>query len=150
MVKGVFRVDDFIKNTNPAQKEFEDIKKIAVRKFNSNFQKNSNFKNEASKTSNQVSSFEKKPSLENIEEVKVERKISQIEIKVNDEKALLPLRTVLLQKISENNDDAKIILIANRDNQEVKIALASNFKIAEIDIFRLKNLHKDLIIKSII
>ena len=97
-----------------------------------------------------VSSFEKKPSLENIEEVKVERKISQIEIKVNDEKALLPLRTVLLQKISENNDDAKIILIANRDNQEVKIALASNFKIAEIDIFRLKNLHKDLIIKSII
>ena len=48
------------------------------------------------------------------------------------------------------NDDAKIILIANRDNQEVKVALASNFKIAEIDIFRLKNLHKDLIIKSII
>ena len=150
MVKGVFRVDDFIKNTNPAQKEFEDIKKNAVRKFNPNFQKNSNFKNEASKSSNQVNSFEKKPSSENIEAVKVERKISQIEIKVNDEKALLPLRTVLLQKISENNDDAKIILIANRDNQEVKIALASNFKIAEIDIFRLKNLHKDLIIKSII
>ena len=150
MVKGVFRVDDFIKNTNPAQKEFEDIKKIAVRKFNPNFQKNSNFKNEASKSPSQVNSFEKKSSSENVEAVKVERKISQIEIKVNDEKALLPLRTVLLQKISENNDDAKIILIANRDNQEVKIALASNFKIAEIDIFRLKNLHKDLIIKSII
>ena len=48
-----------------------------------------------------------------------------------------------------SSEDAKIILIANRDNQEIKIALASNFKIAEIDIFRLKNLHKDLIIKSI-
>ena len=150
MVKGVFRVDDFIKITNPAQKEFEDIKKNAVRKFNPNYQKNSNFKNDSSKSSNQANSFEKKSSSENVEAVKVERKISQIEIKVNDEKALLPLRTVLLQKISENNDDAKIILIANRDNQEVKIALASNFKIAEIDIFRLKNLHKDLIIKSII
>ena len=149
MVKGVFRVDDFIKDTNPAQKEFEDIKKIAVRKFNPNYQKNSNFKNEAPKASNQSNSFEKKSSSENIETVKIERKISQIEIKVNDEKALLPLRTVLSQKISNNVEDAKIILIANRDNQEVKIALASNFKIAEIDIFRLKNLHKDLIIKSI-
>ena len=110
---------------------------------------NSNFKNEAPKASNQSNSFEKKSSSENIETVKIERKISQIEIKVNDEKALLPLRTVLSQKISNNVEDAKIILIANRDNQEVKIALASNFKIAEIDIFRLKNLHKDLIIKSI-
>ena len=91
----------------------------------------------------------KKSSSENVEAVKIERKISQIEIKVNDEKALLPLRTVLSQKISNNSEDAKIILIANRDNQEIKIALASNFKIAEIDIFRLKNLHKDLIIKSI-
>ena len=149
MVKGVFRVDDFIKNTNPAQKEFEDIKKIAVRKFNPNFQKNSNFKNDSSKNSNQTNSFEKKSTSENVEAIKVERKISQIEIKINDEKALLPLRTVLSQKISNNSEDAKIILIANRDNQEVKIALASNFKIAEIDIFRLKNLHKDLIIKSI-
>jgi DNA polymerase III alpha subunit len=150
MVKGVFRVDDFIKDTNPSPKEFEDIKKIAVRKFNPNYQKNSNFKNEAPKASNQTNSLEKKSSSENIETVKIERKISQVEIKVNDEKALLPLRTVLSQKISNNIEDAKIILIANRDNQEVKIALASNFKIAEIDIFRLKNLHKDLIIKSII
>jgi len=150
MVKGVFRVDDFIKDTNPSPKEFEDIKKIAVRKFNPNYQKNSNFKNEAPKASNQTNSLEKKSSSENIETVKIERKISQVEIKVNDEKALLPLRTVLSQKISNNIEDAKIILIANRDNQEVKIALASNFKIAEIDIFRLKNLHNDLIIKSII
>ena len=149
MVKGVFRVDDFIKNTNPAQKEFEDIKKIAARKFNPNFQKNSNFKSDSSKNSNQTNSFEKKSSAENIEAVKTERKISQIEIKINDEKALLPLRTVLSQKISNNTEDAKIILIANRDNQEIKIALAPNFKIVEIDIFRLKNLHKDLIIKSI-
>ncbi len=149
MVKGVFRVDDFIKNTNPAQKEFEDIKKIPARKFNPNYQKNSNFKSDSSKNSNQTNSFEKKSSTENIEAVKIERKISQIEIKINDEKALLPLRTVLSQKISNNAEDAKIILIANRDNQEIKIALASNFKIAEIDIFRLKNLHKDLIIKSI-
>ena len=149
MVKGVFRVDDFIKNTNPAQKEFEDIKKIPARKFNPNYQKNSNFKSDSSKNSNQTNSFEKKSSAENIEAVKIERKISQIEIKINDEKALLPLRTVLSQKISNNAEDAKIILIANRDNQEIKIALASNFKIAEIDIFRLKNLHKDIIIKSI-
>ena len=149
MVKGVFRVDDFIKNTNPAQKEFEDIKKIAARKFNPNFQKNSNFKSDSSKNSNQTNSFEKKSSAENIEAVKTERKISQIEIKINDEKALLPLRTVLSQKISNNTEDAKIILIANRDNQEIKIALAPNFKIVEIDIFRLKNLHKDIIIKSI-
>ena len=149
MVKGVFRVDDFIKDINPAQKEFEDIKKIAVRKFNPNYQKNSNFKNEAPKNSNSSNSIEKNSTQNNSETVKIERKISQIEIKVNDEKALLPLRTVLSQKISNNGEDAKIILIANRDNQEVKIALASNFKIAEIDIFRLKNLHKDLIIKSI-
>jgi len=149
MVKGVFRVDDFIKDTNPAQKEFEDIKKIAVRKFNPNFQKNSNFKNDSPKNSNQTNSAEKTSSSNSSQEIKIDRKISQIEIKVNDEKALLPLRTVLLQKISNNIEDAKIILIATRDNQEVKIALASNFKIAEIDIFRLKNLHKDLIIKSI-
>jgi DNA polymerase III alpha subunit len=150
MVKGVFRVDDFIKNTNPAQKEFEDIKKIAARKFNPNYQKNSNFKSDSSKNSNQANSFEKKSSAENLEAIKTERKISQIEIKINDEKALLPLRTVLSQKISNNAEDAKIILIANRNNQEIKIALAPNFKIAEIDIFRLKNLHKDLIVKSII
>jgi DNA polymerase III alpha subunit len=149
MVKGVFRVDDFIKNTNPAQKEFEDIKKIAARKFNPNYQKNSNFKSDSSKNSNQANSFEKKSSAENLEAIKTERKISQIEIKINDEKALLPLRTVLSQKISNNAEDAKIILIANRNNQEIKIALAPNFKIAEIDIFRLKNLHKDLIVKSI-
>jgi DNA polymerase III alpha subunit len=149
MVKGVFRVDDFIKNTNPAQKEFEDIKKIPARKFNPNYQKNSNFKSDSSKNSNQTNSFEKKSSAENVEAIKTERKISQIEIKINDEKALLPLRTVLSQKISNNTEDVKIILIANRDNQEIKIALASNFKIAEIDIFRLKNLHKDIIIKSI-
>lgn len=149
MIKGVFRVDDFIKDTNPAQKEFEDIKKIAVRKFNPNFQKNSNFKNDSTKNLNQTNSVEKTLSSNNSEEIKIERKIVQIEIKVNDEKALLPLRTVLLQKISNNIEDAKIILIANRDNQEVKIALASNFKIAEIDIFRLKNLHKDLIVKSV-
>ena len=52
--------------------------------------------------------------------------------------------------LKAHEQGAKIILIASRNNQEVKIALASNFKIAEIDIFRLKNLHKDLIIKSII
>ena len=150
MVKGVFRVDDFIKDVNPSPKEFEDIKKIAVRKFNPNFQKNSNFKNETSKNPSSTNSTEKNSTQNNSETLKIEKKISQIEIKINDEKALLPLRTVLSQKISTNSEDAKIILIANRDNQEIKIALASNFKITEIDIFRLKNLHKDLIIKTII
>jgi len=149
MIKAVHPLDDFIKNTKESDKEFEDIKKLSPSKnYNKNFSKNSgenNFKSESNKNSFQSSKSSSNSAPQAIyENPKAFKYLAKIEIKILDEKAILPLKTVLSQKISDSPNASKIVVNIEEDGTLTKIELANNYLLEEIDLFRLKNLNRSL------
>jgi len=172
MVKNVFRIEDFIKDNQPAEKEFEKIKKLPARKFDN---KNSRNNFDDSAKNNEKVNIDNKPLVTQSESknkpveftknnrqdlskdlapsskmISIEdKKIARVDIKITDQKALLPLKTVINQKISDAGN-AEIYLIAcDNYQQEKNIKLANKFKILDIDLFRLKNLHPNIILHSV-
>jgi DNA polymerase III alpha subunit len=150
MVKGVFAIDEFINQTKPSEKEFEDIKKLPPRKdFKGQDNKFSNNKNSTNFSNNPAPNYQNKPNKNNSpasQEIPTtqEKNYDKIEILISDNSAILPLKTVLSQKINigeKNDGKTTIILIVNDQDKTTKIQLASLYKIQELDIFRLKNLH---------
>jgi DNA polymerase III alpha subunit len=153
MVKGVFAIDEFINQTKPSDKEFEDIKKLPPRKeFKGQDNKFSNNKNSTNFSNNPAPNYQNKPdknidsSLQNSQtsSTNLEENFDKIEILISDNSAILPLKTVLSQKINigeKNDGKTTIILVVNDQDKTTKIQLAGLYKIQELDIFRLKNLH---------
>ena len=149
MIKGVHPIDDFIKNTKENDKEFEDIKKLAPPKnYNKNFNKNShdnNSKFEANKNSSQPAKVNQNQALPTINDnPKIFKHLAKIEIKILDEKAILPLKTVLMQKISNLPNASQIFLNVEENGKLIRIELANKYLLEEIDLFRLKNLNRSL------
>jgi DNA polymerase III alpha subunit len=153
MVKGVFTIDEFINQTKPSDKEFEDIKKLPPRKeFKGQDNKFSNNKNSSNSGNSPAPNYQNKPNKNNIpapQEIPTiqEKNYDKIEILISDKSAILPLKTVLSQKInSANKNDGKttIILVVKESENITKIQLSGLYKIQELDIFRLKNLHQQI------
>lgn len=149
MIKGVHPIDDFIKNIKESEKEFEDIKKLAPPKnFNKNLNKNSydnNVKFEGNKNSPQpakASHNQVLPTTNN--NPRTFKHLAKIEIKILDEKAILPLKTVLMQKISVLPNASQIFLNVEENGKLFRIELAHKYLLEEIDLFRLKNLNRSL------
>lgn len=149
MIKAVHPLDDFIKKIKESDKEFEDIKKFSPTKnYNKNFNKNVS-ENNGKSESNKIS-FQSSKSLSNqapqtiYDNSKAFKYLVKIEIKILDEKAILPLKTVLLQKISDSPNASKIFLNVEKNGVLTKIELANKYLLEEIDLFRLKNLNRSL------
>ena len=149
LVRNVENIDDFIAKVAPSSKPFEDIKKLPAKKNNANFDK----KNTPAPSSlstppksqpiNNQSHTTAPPSLNN------PKTINEIHIRLVDKSAVLPLKTILTQKLANDGNAIIYLIVNNVDNQKVTIALPHKYKIAEIDIFRLRNLHQAIVIEKI-
>ena len=149
LVRNVENIDDFIAKVAPSSKPFEDIKKLPAKKNNANFDK----KNSPAPSSlstppksqpiNNQSHTTAPPSLNN------PKTINEIHIRLVDKSAVLPLKTILTQKLANDGNAIIYLIVNNVDNQKVTIALPHKYKIAEIDIFRLRNLHQAIVIEKI-
>lgn len=160
MVKGVFAIDEFINQTKPSEKEFEDIKKLPPRKEfkgqDNKFSSNKNYTNSNNQSAQNNNKVNKNSdsSLQNTEilSTNIEKNFDKIEILIADNSAILPLKTVLSQKINigeKNDGKTTIILVINDQDKTTKIQLEGLYKIQELDMFRLKNLHPKIKIISI-
>ncbi|NBX52482.1 MAG: hypothetical protein EBT63_02370 [Proteobacteria bacterium] len=167
MIKNVHPLEIFISETQPSSKEFEDIKKLPARKNSNLNQQNKSVKSENSLNTKpdflpNNNSFKNLNSKKN-EESKISKDsekfesnkdffIKNLEIIISDVKAVIPLKTVLLQKkinqIEEGNG-AKIYLIIDENNKTTKIELYGKYKLQELDIFRLKNLHPKILVHNV-
>ena len=149
LVRNVENIDEFIAKVAPSSKPFEDIKKLPAKKNNANFDK----KNSPAPSSlstppksqpiNNQSHTTAPPSLNN------PKTINEIHIRLVDKSAVLPLKTILTQKLANDGNAIIYLIVNNVDNQKVTIALPHKYKIAEIDIFRLRNLHQAIVIEKI-
>ena len=149
LVRNVENIDDFITKVAPSSKPFEDIKKLPAKKNNANFDK----KNTSAPSSlstppkpqpiNNQSHTTAPSSLNNT------KTINEIHIRLVDKSAVLPLKTILTQKLANDGNAIIYLIVNNVDNQKVTIALPHKYKIAEIDIFRLRNLHQAIVIEKI-
>jgi len=171
MIKAVHPLESFILETQPSSKEFEDIKKLparknsnlnqpikSIKKDSENSQNNkpnippkfvdNSFKNQTGKQS-----FESKISKDSEKiETNPEFLIKNLEIVISDVNAIMPLKTVLLQKKInqiESENGAKIFLIINENNKTTKIELHGKYKLQQLDIFRLRNLHHKILVKNV-
>lgn len=149
LVRNVENIDDFISKIAPSSKPFEDIKKLPVKKNNAYFDKKNNQNSSSQNPSLSKNSVNNDaPNLPNNVNSNT-KKINEIHIRLADKSAILPLKTILTQKTA-NDGNANIYLVVNDDkNQKITIALPHKYKIAEIDIFRLRNLHQAIIIEKI-
>ena len=139
MAKAVSSWQDFLNKVPESQQEFEDIKII---KKSNNFNKNESTTktiNSANKTSNQHSY----KTTETAESTSKDQPIKSLEITIKSQKAILPLKTILAQKIS----DSGIAIFLFADDQ--KIALANRYNINKSDVFRLQNINTDIAVKVI-
>ncbi len=139
LVRDVKKLNDFINNNQPAEQEYEYLKTQPNRP---KFKKPDN-------SSKNIETKLPSPVNKNFDTKEINpKKINEIEILITSKDVILPLKTILMQKINESeNEGTKIFLVTSNDT---KILLQHSYKISEIDILRLKNLNsKNLSIKSI-
>jgi len=138
LVRDVKKLNDFINSNQPSEQEYEYIK---VQPNRSKFKKPDN-----SSKKNEIKSPSPINKDNNSKEV-ISKKINEIEILITSKDVILPLKTILMQKINDSvSDGTKIFLVTNNN---AKILLKNSYKISEIDLLRLKNLNSNLSIKSI-
>jgi len=138
LVRDVKKLNDYINSNQPSEQEYEYIK---VQPNRSKFKKPDN-----SSKKNEIKSPSPINKDNNSKEV-ISKKINEIEILITSKDVILPLKTILMQKINDSvSDGTKIFLVTNNN---AKILLKNSYKISEIDLLRLKNLNSNLSIKSI-
>ena len=157
MIKAVSRLTDFIANIKPSENDFADIKKIKIRK--NNFEKNNlNNNNKPNNSSNYKSaqipsksaSNHPTPSTQNSQNIESnQKKIKSLFLTINNKSIIDPLKIILNQKISSEDDEQKtqIVLIAKDKSKSTKIALPLIYKIREIDVIRFKNFNQNLAVE---
>lgn len=177
MVRNVQKLDEFIKKTSPAKEFFEDVKKQPSRN-NQNYSKNysKNYGNSTVVSDNQTAYKAKQinhPSEDSKNSQPNQNSLPQnglaasalssgkLIIEISDKSAILPLKTILLQKQQQRESSlaVKIYLLAKPKLPEssiqnlptsitnpTKIELSGVYFLSEIDILRLQNLHPNLAI----
>ncbi len=132
LIQNVKKLEEFIRNTEAAQENFEDIKIQTMRSNSGNRQRNYDGKKsenfESKKSPSSQPSFSAQPP----------KKIpSEIEIKISKREQIVIAKSLIskLTKTESNQDSTRIFLIA----EGKKIELADRFLINEIDFLRINN-----------
>jgi len=157
LVRSVSKLQEFIGSTKPAKEHFEDVKILPNRsnyalnkgsRVDNRFTENKNQKpfveNSASQQKSN-SSLQKTGSFE-INSTDKNYAAMILNLKITDKSALLPLKTILMQKREsrQSTNKTKIYLVLERLGDTLRIELGGDFYLAEVDFHRLKNLHRGL------
>ena len=135
LAKNIFSLDDFLQQVKPQSQEFSDIKVIKNKKDFSNKSTNNFFNNSSLKTTTQEKNLDQ-PS---------EKTIKALEITITNQKSILPLKTILAQKIAINQQEGTAIFLL-ADGK--KILLPHKYQLNTTDIFRLQNIPAGINIKK--
>lgn len=130
LVRDVKKMDDFIRNTQAQEKDFEDIKKQPAR---------SNYKN---RDSNRDNKFNRESSAPIILSPIVEKKIFsaiEIEIKTLDS---LPVIKALLSKVQAESDSkksSKVFFVIRQNEKISKVELPQKYLFGEAEVLKIKH-----------
>jgi len=137
LAKNIFRLNDFLQQIKPQEQEFADIRVIKS-KTDNRYKKDFSAKPAGNTQSNTPYPTATTPK---------EEAIKALEISISNLKILLPLKTILAQKVSTNSQEGvAIFLLADGK----KILLAQKYQLNTTDIFRLQNLSAEIAIKKIV
>ena len=129
LIQGVKKLEDFLRNTEAAKEEFEDIKQQAVRNFRGNSSSSYKAKTSEAKTSGT------KPS----QEIPQPKKIpAEIEIPIMRREQILMLKSFLSKRIAPESEENTTEVSFVTDGK--KILLPGKFLLSEIDLLRIKNI----------
>ncbi len=133
LIREVKKLDDFLKTTKEQEKDFEDIKKQAMR--NRNFERKNNDRSDERKPAQAV-----KIAPENI--VPQKKSLAKVEIMIKNRDAVFAVKSFLSQRLavigSEKN--TKVFLVIAIDGKVSKIELDKNYQLDEFDVSRLKGI----------
>ena len=134
LIQGVKKLEDFLRNTEAAKEEFEDIKQQAVRNFRGNSSSGYKSKTPEAKTPGAKTS-EAKPS----QPIPQLKKIpAEIEILITRREQILMLKSLLSQRIAPESEKNTTEVSFITDGK--KILLPGKFLLNEIDLLRIKNI----------
>ncbi len=137
LAKNIFPLNDFLQQIKPQEQEFADIRVIKS-KTDNRYKKDFSAKPASNTHSNTPYPTATTPK---------EEAIKALEISISNQKILLPLKTILAQKVSTNSQEGvAIFLLADGK----KILLAQKYQLNTTDIFRLQNLSAEIAIKKIV
>jgi hypothetical protein len=136
LVRDVKMLDDFIKNTKPAENDFEDIKKQFSRNGGKNFKQQSEEKG-------QLKKFEEK-NLNNTKEESQQKIYLKIEIKIINKDSILSLKNLLSQNLEENLNQKLITEVFIKIGDK-NIKLAQKYFFDKENIFLLKAIKEILL-----
>lgn len=138
LVRDVKKLDDFIQNTKAEEKDFEDIKKQAMRSFNKNRDSGGNSGN-----NNSYKPQEKKSSAPTpIIAPPAERKIfPKVEISIKDRIGAFSMKAFLTQRLANETSEktTQIFLVTTLDGKSARIELPQKYVLDEADVLRIKN-----------
>lgn len=124
LIQGVKKLEDFLKNTEAAKEEFEDIKQQAIRNFRGN--SSSSYK-------------AKTPEQKAIQPTPQAKKIpAEIEILITRREQILMLKSLLSQRVATESEQNTTAVSFVTDGK--KILLPGKFLLNEIDLLRIKNI----------
>jgi hypothetical protein len=150
LVRSVTHIDNYIKNTTAKEQNFIDIKKQPVKKNKNNFTNNSNQKTSAQ--ANLQSSSHSSSNKNNSPNIIVEnekKRIKALELVITNSEIIKPLKIIIDQKITDDQDQVEIYFMVKNQDQETKIKLANTYKIKDSDLIRFRNFSKNLTINVI-
>jgi DNA polymerase III alpha subunit len=124
LVREVRKLDDFIKNTKPAAKDFEDIKKQVMRQRNRDSYGDNGSKAQA-------------PAPSPVIEKKI---FPQVEIKIKNRAPLLPIKALLSQCLAASNAEkySKVFISVVGKEKISKIELAQKYSLGDLDAAMLR------------
>jgi DNA polymerase III alpha subunit len=146
LVREVRKLEEFIKNTQAQDVDFEDIKKQPSRE---NYNRN-NYKNSSrfggSNEELKLGSFQKKKTELQVSQEKVlsKKNFSRIEISVKTPDSILAIKSLLFQHFApiDATNFTTVFFVVFSKKKLTKIQLAQKYFLGEDEVFKLKKLEK--------
>lgn len=136
LVKSIYKLEDFIKNTRPKKEAYQDIRQQERREFD---WKQRAKDNKSSATHDVVA--EEISQQRKIEKLKSKEIFSEVIIKITNRDSILKIKSFLSQRIApdELNKFTKVYLAVNApESAEVKIDLNNRYLLDNTDIEKIK------------
>ncbi len=139
LIQGVKKLEDFLRNTEAAKEEFEDIKQQAVRNFRGNSSSGYKSKAPEAKTPGAKTPGAKTYEAKTSQPIPQPKKIpAEIEILITRREQILMLKSLLSQRIAPESEKNTTEVSFVTDGK--KILLPGKFLLSEIDLLRIKNI----------
>lgn len=139
LIQGVKKLEDFLRNTEAAKEEFEDIKQQATRNFRGNSSSGYKPKTSDAKTPETKTSGPKTSGAKPSQPIPQPKKIpAEIEILITRREQILMLKSLLSQRSAPESEENTTEVSFITDGK--KILLPGKFLLNEIDLLRIKNI----------